>query len=119
MSISEKNKINKLDVLTNAYLKAGKEMGLTQKELGKIIGKGQSSISRSSVDPDSKTGEIAKIFIRIYRAIFVLVGGDNKQIKHWMRTLNSHTRGIPAEQIQSISGLMTVVGYLDAIRGKV
>ena len=119
MGISEKNKINKLDVLTNAYLKAGKEMGLTQKELGKIIGKGQSSISRSSVDPDSKIGEIAKIFIRIYRAIFVLVGGDGKQIKHWMHTQNSHTRGIPAEQIQTISGLMAVVGYLDAIRGKV
>ena len=62
---------------------------------------------------------VVRLIFLADEAIFVLVGGDGKQIKHWMRTLNSHTRGIPAEQIQTISGLMTVVGYLDAIRGKV
>jgi hypothetical protein len=47
------------------------------------------------------------------------VGGDKSDMLHWMRTANHHTHGIPVEQIKTVSGLMQVVQYLDAIRGKV
>jgi hypothetical protein len=39
-------------------------------------------------------------------------------MRHWMRTDNLHTGGVPAEQIRSVEGLSRVVAYLDAIRGK-
>ena len=106
-------------VLGKALLRTGKAMGLTQQEVATAIGKDRSAISRATIDPDSKPGELAAYLIRIYRALFVLVGGDEMQIQHWMHTDNRHTGGVPAEQLKSIHGLIRVMEYLDAIRGKV
>jgi hypothetical protein len=39
-------------------------------------------------------------------------------MKHWMHTYNHHTGAVPAEQVKSVQGLVTVMEYLDAIRGK-
>lgn len=105
-------------VLAEAYANAGKYLGLTQSDLGAIIGKDRSSISRGRITPESKAGELAMLFIRCYRALHVLVGGDPAQMQHWMHTENLHTGGIPAEQVKSIQGLSRVLDYLDAIRGK-
>ncbi len=71
-----------------------------------------------SLDPASKQGEIALLIVRIVRALFVLTGGDKEWIKHFMHTHNNITGNVPAKQIQSIQGLMTVVQFVDAIRGK-
>jgi hypothetical protein len=106
-------------VLGKALVKAGKELGLTQADLGSIVGRDRSAISRQSLDPGSKSGELALLVIRAYRALYVLVGGDAKQMKHWMHTTNRHVGGVPAELIRSVQGLNRVVEYLDAIRGRV
>lgn len=106
------------DVLAEAFGNAGKLLGMTQAELGKIIGKDRSAISRGRIDPNSKDGELALLFIRCFRALHVLVGGDAEQMRHWMRTANLHTAGVPAEQVKSVQGLVAVVEYLDAMRGK-
>ena len=105
-------------VLSKALINAGKALGFSQSDVGKIIGKDRSSISRG-LDPQSKSGELALLLIRCYRSLFVLVGGNSDDMKHWMHTRNLHTGGIPAEQMTNVQGLNTVVSYLDAMRGKV
>ena len=107
------------EVLTRALVKAGKELGLTQSELGAIVGRDRTALSRSALEPDTKSGELALLLIRAYRALFVLVGGEPRQMKHWMHTHNHHVGGVPAELVRSVPGLMRVVEYLDAIRGRV
>jgi Protein of unknown function (DUF2384) len=107
------------EVLTRALVKAGKELGLTQAELGSIVGRDRTALSRGALEPDSKSGELALLLIRAYRALFVLVGGEPRQMKHWMHTHNHHVGGVPAELVRSVPGLMRVVEYLDAIRGRV
>jgi hypothetical protein len=106
-------------VLTRALVKAGKELGLTQSELGSIVGRDRTALSRGALEPGTKSGELALLLIRAYRALFVLVGGDPPQMKHWMHTYNHHVGGVPAELVRSVPGLMRVVEYLDAIRGRV
>ena len=105
-------------VLAAALISAGKELGLTQAALGAVIGRDRTALSRGQLDPASKSGELALLLIRAYRALFVLVGGDRVVMRHWMQTENLHTGGVPAEQIRSVQGLTRVVEYLDAIRGK-
>ena len=105
-------------VLTKALLNAGKHLGLSQAELGKVVGKNLTSIGRG-VSETSKSGELALLFIRCYRSLYVLVGGDSRDMKHWMHTNNQHTGGVPAEQVKTVEGLMRVVDYLDDLRGKV
>jgi hypothetical protein len=106
-------------VLTRALIKAGKELGLTQSDLGSIVGRDRTALSRGAIEPQSKAGELALLVVRAYRALFVLVGGDPHQMKHWMHTANHHVGGIPAELVRTVPGLMRVVEYLDAIRGRV
>ena len=105
-------------VLAEAFGNAGRYLGMSQSDLGEIVGKDRSAISRGRVDPASKAGELALLFIRCYRALYVLTGGDSRQMAHWMHTENRHTGGIPAEQVKTVQGLITVLEYLDAIRGK-
>ncbi len=107
------------ETLTKALLNAGKALGLTQDDLGDIIGRDRTLFHRKGgVDPHSKVGELALLLIRAYRGLFALVGGKEEELKHWMHTKNRHTGGIPAEQVKSVAGLVNVVEYLDAIRGK-
>jgi len=106
------------EVLGRALAKAGKELGLTQADLGAIVGRDRTAISRQSLEPTSKSGELALLLIRAYRALYGLAGGDGRQMKHWMHTPNRHLGAVPAEMIRSVQGLNRVVEYLDAIRGR-
>jgi hypothetical protein len=105
-------------VLATALANAGKEVGLTQSALAQVIGRDRTVLSRSGLDPDSKAGELALLFIRAYRALFALTGGDRDAMRHWFQTANLHTGGVPAQQVRQVQGLVQVVEYLDAIRGK-
>ena len=107
------------EVLTRALVKAGKELGLTQADLGAIVSRDRTALSRGALEPDTKSGELALLLIRAYRSLFVLVGGEPRQMKHWMHAHNHHVGGVPAELVRSVPGLMRVVEYLDAIRGRV
>ena len=118
-AVADGANLDSAGVLTRALVKAGKELGLTQSELGSIVGRDRTALSRGALEPDTKSGELALLLIRAYRALFVLVGGEPRQMKHWMHTHNHHVGGVPAELVRSVAGLMRVVEYLDAIRGRV
>jgi hypothetical protein len=109
-------------VLTRALLAAAERLGMRNRELAPIIGASEASISRLSrgrmVDPASKEGELALLFLRLYRSLDALVGGDDAKARLWLRAGNDHLRGVPAERIRGVEGLVDVVRYLDAMRGR-
>lgn len=110
-------------VLCKALFNAQTGLGLSQTELATTIGVDRSTISRlktrGRLDPDSKSGELGACVIRIYRALYSLMGGDNDAMKHWMAVSNHHLGGTPRELITGVQGLVQVVEYLDAMRGRV
>jgi len=110
-------------VLAKAVLKAAEQLGLKQGELATVLGIHRTAVSRlkqtPSLDPESKAGELALLLIRIARSLFALTGGDEVWIRHFMRTPNKLTGGVPAQQIERIQGLVTVLQFVDAMRGKV
>ncbi len=110
-------------VLAKAVLNAAAQLGLKQADLAAVLGMHRTAISRlkqnPSLSPRSKEGELALLLVRLARALFALTGGDPDWIRHFMRTPNRVTGGIPARQIESIQGLVTVLQFVDAIRGKV
>lgn len=118
MSLAALQAVDQASVLAEALVSAGRQLGLSQADLGEVIGKDRTAISRGRIDPTSKAGELALLLIRCYRALYVLVGGDPGHMRHWMHTENLHTGGIPAEQVKGVQGLVTVLEYLDAMRGK-
>ena len=119
MSTATATDTNEAQVLAKAVINACKVLGISQSTLSRIIGRDRSTLIRSGVDPASHSGQLSLMLVRCYRSLFALMGGNEEQMRHWMRTYNDHTNGIPAEQCHSIEGLVHVCDYLDAIRGKV
>lgn len=109
-------------VLAKAVLRAAAQLGLRQADLAAVLGMHRTAISRLKqtpvLDPSSKQGELALLLIRMARALFALTGGDKDWIRHFMHTHNTATGGVPAQQIESIQGLTTVLQFVDAIRGQ-
>lgn len=110
------------DVLAKALLNTREQLALTQQELADIVGVHRTAIARwaeGGLRPQSKTGELALLLIRAYRALYALFGGDLEDMRHFLRTDNHHLGGVPLTLMRQVQGLVHVVEYLDAIRGKV
>ena len=109
-------------VLAKAAISGAERLGLRHKQLAEIIGTSEASISRlrsgRGLDPDRKEGELALLFLRVYRSLDTLVGGDDVKARDWLHAANDHIGGIPAERIRTVEGLVDVVQYLDAMRGR-
>ncbi|MFV0284245.1 MAG: antitoxin Xre/MbcA/ParS toxin-binding domain-containing protein [Castellaniella sp.] len=110
-------------VLAKAVLRAAGQLGLRQAGLADVLGMHRTAISRmktaQSLDPASKQGELALLLVRLARALYALTGGDVQWIRHFMQSPNRVTGGVPAEQITTIQGLVTVLRFVDAMRGKI
>ena len=109
-------------VIARATVSAAARLGLKNRQLAGIIGTSEASISRlragRGLDPDRKDGELALLFLRLYRSLDALVGGDDTRARAWLHAQNDHIGGIPADRIQTVEGLIDVVQYLDAMRGR-
>jgi hypothetical protein len=46
------------------------------------------------------------------------MGGDDDKARAWLTATNNHLGAIPAERIRTVEGLVDVVQYLDAMRGR-
>lgn len=117
MSQVRTGELDESQVLGEAVLNAGAQLGLSATQVGRVIGRDRSSISRTGVNPQSKSGELALLLVRLFRSLFSIVDGQPTQMLHFMRTENRGTQGVPGEQIYSVDGLVGVVQYLDAMRG--
>src|SRR6476661_1290781 len=109
-------------VLAKAAMNAASRLGLRNKQLAEIIGTSEASVSRlragRGLDTASKEGELALLFLRLYRSLDALVGGDDAKARDWLHAANDHLGGIPADRIRTVEGLVDVVQYLDAMRGR-
>jgi hypothetical protein len=109
-------------VLARAVLSAADRLGVRNKYLAAVLGSSEASISRlqhaRSLKVESKEGELALLFLRVYRSLDALVGGDDAKARLWLHADNDHLRGVPAERMRTVEGLVDVVQYLDAMRGR-
>lgn len=109
-------------VLAKAVLRAAAQLGMNQSELGAVLGMHRSAVSRlgrnGALDPETKQGELALLVVRLARALFALTGGDDDWMRHFMRSENVATGGVPLQQITTIQGLVSVLTFVDGIRGK-
>lgn len=110
-------------LVTRAFVEAGRELGMTLGQLARVVGVSESAMknySRGSANLRSaKDQELSLGFIRVYRALFAILGGDREQMQHWMRTPNRHLNDqTPAQLVENYQGLAEVNVYLDAMRGR-
>src|SRR5205823_15100385 len=109
-------------ILAKAALSAARYLGLSNRELARILGTSEASVSRlhrqRALRRGSRESELAKLFVRLFRSLDTLTGGNEAKARAWYDAPNTHLGGVPAERVSSVEGLVGVVQYLDAMRGK-
>ena len=107
-------------VLTKAAIRASERLAISQKTLGNIIGLSEPVISRMKNGEYTivrgKSFELAALFVRLYRSLDAIVGGDEAAARKWMKSRNLALNGAPIDLIQKVYGLTHVVQYLDSKR---
>lgn len=108
-------------VLTGAVLRASTLLGFRKRELSQVLGVSEASVSRlgrsRTLNLEAKETELAALFLRAFRSLDALMGGNEAKARAWFRAENHHLGGVPAELCQRAEGLVSVVHYLDAMRG--
>jgi len=108
-------------VVTKAAVRAAARLGVSNRSLARVLGLSEATVSRMGAGTYRlKTGEkpfeLALLFLRLFRSLDALSGGDEQTARAWLRGDNLALGGVPAAQIESLAGLIHVVGYLDAHR---
>ena len=111
-------------VLTKAALRAATQLGMTNKSLATIIGVSEATVSRMrsgdyTLQRGQKPFELAILFVRFYRSLDAIVGGDAAAAAAWLRNRNTVLDAEPLALIQTVPGLMNAIQYLDARRAVV
>lgn len=111
-------------VLTKAVLRAAAHLGLTNKALAPVIGLSEATLSRMRtgdylLQPGGKSFELAVLFVRFYRSLDAIVGGDDAVAGAWLRNENTALGSEPLALIRTVPGLVNVIQYLDARRAVV
>ena len=123
MKTSLKSDHQKEQVLTKAILNLADFYDLTGKDLCHIIGISESTVTRLNqgkafLSPSTKEGEIALLLLRVYRGLNSLIGNNHYKAKLWLNSDNTYFNTKPIEQLKTVTGLVSVVNYIDAMRGK-
>ena len=66
-----------------------------------------------------KALELSILFIRVFRALDAIVGGDEQVAATWLRQPNAVLGACPMDAMKSIVGLTATLSYLDARRALV
>ena len=111
-------------LVTKAAIRAADKLGINSKVLAGVIGVSEATVSRMrngkhALEAGSKPFELAVLLVRLYRSLDSLIGGDDVAARAWLSNTNTVLGAVPLELIQSVSGLMNVIQYLDARRALV
>ena len=110
--------------LTKATVRAAQKLGLKNRTLSAIVGLSESTISRMSkgeyhLERGDKSFELSALFVRLYRSLDAIVSGDEAVAKAWLNNKNVALGDAPINLIQSVSGLVHVIQYLDTRRARI
>jgi hypothetical protein len=108
-------------VLSKAVLRAAERLDLSNTALAKILGLSGPTITRMrqgayTIERNDKAFELAALFVRVYRSLDAIVGGDDAVAAAWLKSDNTVLQDKPANLLQKVTGLIDVLHYLDARR---
>jgi uncharacterized protein (DUF2384 family) len=111
-------------VLSNAVLKAAGILNINQAVLAKILGISPPTASRLFSGEYTLSAarknewDLAVLFVRVFRSLEALVGhGDSA--RQWLRGYNKALNAKPIDLLVKIEGIVRVLHYLDAYRGRI
>lgn len=109
-------------LLGKGVLRAAEQLHLSRSQLARVLDMDVLAITQlqnqPELDPNSKQGKLALLLIRLYQALHALTGGDRAWMRLFLTSENRVTRDIPAHQIETLNGLISVLNFVEALREK-
>lgn len=111
-------------IVTGATIRAAALLDVPNKALAAILGLSEPTVSRMKrggylLREGQKPFELAVLFIRLYRSLDAIVGGEDATARRWLISRNDVLGETPLAHIETIAGLLDVIQYLDARRAVV
>ncbi|MCX7303369.1 MAG: MbcA/ParS/Xre antitoxin family protein [Hyphomicrobiales bacterium] len=111
-------------VLTQAVIRSADQLGVSARTLSAVLGVSEATVSRMRrsdflLERGSKPFELGVLFVRLFRSLDAIVGGDQSVARAWIKNTNLTLGGRPLEKIVTIAGLIDVIAYLDSRRALV
>ena len=105
-------------VLTNAVVRAAAWLDVPAGTLGAILGVSPFTVSRMkagnyTLSPGTKSFEMAVLFVRLFRALDAITGGDEAAARAWMHNANVTLDGYPLDVMENIDGVSQLTSYLE------
>lgn len=108
-------------VLTKAVVGAADRLAVKASVLAPVLGVSEATVLRMKrggyrLDPGAKAFELGVLFVRLFRSLDAIVGGDEVSARAWLRNENLALGAKPLDLIPTVAGLVDVIAYLDARR---
>lgn len=111
-------------VLSKAVVRAARLLGFTQRDVAAALGLSEATTSRLYAGRYLLSGEraheweLARLFVRLFRSLDALWGHE-ESARQWLASENRALGARPKDLVRSVEGMVRVVAYLDAARGRV
>jgi uncharacterized protein (DUF2384 family) len=111
-------------VLSKAVVRAARLLGLTQRDVAAALGISEATTSRMFAGKyllsreRAKEWELAVLLVRLFRSLDALWGHE-ETARTWLASDNLALAARPRDLLRSVEGMVRVVAYLDAARGRV
>jgi hypothetical protein len=108
-------------VVSKSVKRAAERLEISNRLLAAVLGLSEATVSRMSngtyqLEAGTKPFELAVLFLRLFRSLDGIAGGDTTVARAWLRNDNTALGAKPVTLIESVTGLVNVVAYLDARR---
>jgi DNA-binding XRE family transcriptional regulator len=109
-------------VLGKSVIRAAAHLGISQHQLGKILGLSAATISRLhagsyQLDAVRKEWDLAILFVRVFRLLDPIVG-DPSLARAWLNGDNLGLNARPIDLLFDAEGLVRVAHYLGAAHAR-
>ena len=110
-------------MLSKAVARVAERWGLREARLARVLGLSETSATELraggyQLAVDSPEWDRGLLLVRAYRALDSIVGED-EVARAWLRSDNRALGGRPMDLLEQAGGLVRVVHYLDASRGRI
>ena len=111
-------------VLSKAAVRAARLLELSQRDVAVTLGVSEATASRLFackylLSPGhAKEWELARLLVRMFRSLDALWGHE-ETARTWLASNNLALGARPKDLLRSVEGMVRVVTYLDAARGRV
>jgi len=122
-SASDRAPVADAAVLSKAVVRAARLLELTQRDVSAALGISQATASRLFAGKyllsraRAKEWELARLLVRMFRSLDALWGHE-ETARLWLVSDNLALAARPKDLLRSVEGMVRVVTYLDAARGR-